>query len=52
MPFVMVDTNVLMRDYLLTEANLQTFLRCKRCHITVCVPEVVFDELWPGQARP
>lgn len=46
MPYVIVDTNCLMRDYLLTEANMQTFLRgCQRCHITVCFPDVVIDEL-------
>ena len=42
----MVDTNALMRDYLLIEANMQTFLQgCQRCHIAVCVPEIVIDEL-------
>jgi hypothetical protein len=46
MAFVMVDTNALMRDYLLIEANIQTFLRgCHRCHITVYFPDVVIDEL-------
>jgi len=46
MHYVIVDTNALMRDYLFEEANMQTFLQgCKRCHITVGVPEVVLDEL-------
>jgi len=46
MAFVIVDTNSLMRDYLLIEANIQTFLRgCRRCHITICFPDVVIDEL-------
>ena len=46
MSYVMVDTNSLMGDYLLTEANMQAFLRgCQRCHIIVCFPEVVIDEL-------
>jgi hypothetical protein len=46
MSFVIVDTNALMRDYLLIEANMQAFLRgCQRCHIKVCMPEVVLDEL-------
>ena len=46
MPYVMVDTNCLMRDYLLIGANMQTFLRgCQRCHIMVCFPDVVIDEL-------
>jgi hypothetical protein len=46
MPYVMVDTNALMRDYPLIAANTQTFLRgCRRCQITVCFPDVVIDEL-------
>jgi hypothetical protein len=46
MPYVVVDTNALMRDYLLIEANMQTFLQgCQRCHIAVCVPQIVIDEL-------
>jgi hypothetical protein len=46
MDFVAVDTNALMRDYLLREANMQTFLKgCQRCHISVHVPEVVIDEV-------
>jgi hypothetical protein len=46
MPYVIVDTNALMRDYLLIEANMQTFLQgCQRCHIAVCVPQIVVDEL-------
>ena len=46
MPYVIVDTNCLMRDYLLIEATMQTFLRgCQRCHITVCFPDIVIDEL-------
>jgi hypothetical protein len=46
MPYVMVDTNCLMHDYLLIEANVQTFLRgCHRCHITVFFPAVIIDEL-------
>lgn len=46
MPYVIVDTICLMRDYLLIEANMQTFLRgCQRCHITVFFPDVVIDEL-------
>jgi hypothetical protein len=46
MPYVIVDTNCLMRDYLLIEATVQTFLRgCQRCDITVCFPDVVIDEL-------
>ncbi len=46
MSYVVVDTNCLMRDYLFIEANMQTFLRgCQRCHITVCFPDVVIDEL-------
>jgi predicted nucleic acid-binding protein len=46
MPYVVVDTNALMRDYLLIEANMQTFLQgCQRCHIAVCLPEIVVDEL-------
>jgi len=46
MPYVIIDTNTLMADYLLIEANMQTFLRgCQRCHITVCFPEIVIDEL-------
>jgi predicted nucleic acid-binding protein len=46
MDFVAVDTNALMRDYLLREANMQTFFRgCQRCHISVYVPEIVVDEV-------
>lgn len=50
--FVALDTNALMRDYLLIEANMQTFLRgCQRCHISVCVPETVVDELCANYER-
>ena len=46
MNFVALDTNALMRDYLLQEANMQAFLRgCQRCHISVHVPAVVVDEV-------
>jgi len=46
MPYVVVDTNALLRDYLLVEANMQTFLQgCQRCHVSICVPEIVVDEL-------
>ena len=31
MPYVIVDTNCLMRDYLLIEANMQTFHRAEMC---------------------
>jgi len=35
-----------MRDYSLIQPNMQTFLQgCQRCHISVCVPEIVIDEL-------
>lgn len=52
MIYVMVDTNALMRDYLLIEANMQTFLQgCQRCDISVCVPEIVVDELGANYER-
>jgi len=52
MPYVVVDTNALMRDYLLIEANMQTFLQgCQRCHIAVRVPEIVVDELCANYER-
>jgi hypothetical protein len=52
MSFVVVDTNALMRDYLLIEANMQTFLQgCHRCHIPACVPETVVDELCANYER-
>jgi len=52
MRYVVVDTNALMGDYLLIEANMQTFLQgCQRCHIPVCVPEVVIDELCANYER-
>jgi hypothetical protein len=52
MPYVVVDTNALMRDYLLIEANMQTFLQgCQRCDIAVFVPEIVVDELCGNYER-
>jgi hypothetical protein len=46
MPYVTVDTNNLMRDYLLIEGTVQTFLLgCRRCHIDVYFSEIVLDEL-------
>jgi hypothetical protein len=52
MQYVVVDTNALIRDYLLIDANMQTFLQgCQRCHITICVPEIVVDELCGNYER-
>ncbi len=52
MQFVTVDTNALMRDFLLIEANMQTFLQgCQRCHIPIFIPEVVVDELCANYER-
>ena len=46
MSYVLIDTNSLMENYLLTGAAFETLFRgCQRCSIQVCFPEVVVDEL-------
>lgn len=52
MPVVVVDTNILMQNYLLDNAHvLQLFIGCRQCALPVYIPAVVQDELIGNHAK-